>query len=71
LGAKQGKSPKKWAYLHQTSPKGKSSTDIRLAMTTMIRISVDSFRRTNAFSKKITAASVIGPARAKFTGFPA
>jgi hypothetical protein len=30
-------------------------------MTTMIRISVDSFRRINTFSKKITSASVIGP----------
>jgi hypothetical protein len=30
-------------------------------MTTMIFISVDSFRRTNTFSGKITATSVIGP----------
>jgi hypothetical protein len=64
-----GQKPKKWAHLHQTSPKGKSSTNIRCPMTTMkIRISVDSFRRINAFSKKITSASVTVHARAKFTG---
>jgi hypothetical protein len=38
-------------------------------MTTMIRISVDSFRRTNAFSGKITAASVIGPYTRQIYGF--
>jgi hypothetical protein len=32
-----------------------SSTDIRCPMTAMIRISVDSFRKTNEFSGKITA----------------
>jgi hypothetical protein len=37
--------------------------------TTMIRISVDSFRRTNAFSGKITAASVIGPCTRQNYGF--
>jgi hypothetical protein len=64
-----GQKPKKWAHSQQTSQKGKSSTDIRCPMTTMICISVDSFRRTNAFSGKITATSV--KARPKFTGFSA
>jgi hypothetical protein len=32
-------------------------------------ISVDSFRRTNAFSKKITSASVIGPCTSQIIGF--
>jgi hypothetical protein len=40
-------------------------------MTAMIRISVDSFRRTNAFSEKVTAASVIGRTRQIYTGFSA
>jgi hypothetical protein len=57
VGVKIVGKAKKWAHSHQTSPKGKSSTDIWCPMTTMIRISVDSFRRTNAFSGKITAAS--------------
>jgi hypothetical protein len=38
-------------------------------MATMIQISVDSFRRTIAFSKKITAASVIGPCTRQIYGF--